>query len=289
MLKTLTCGTACLALWLATVRPATAHGAIHERLDHVSAQIAASPDNASLYLQRADLFRQHQEWKSALADCRTAAKLDPDIETDALAGRIWLESGRPADALEHLDRAISRHPHNADALTHRARALTQLGRKTDALDDYRAALRHSPSPEPDLICECADAMAANKCEKEAIRILSDGIAKLGPIPSLVLRAMDLEIAAGDFDAALTRVESMKPSAPRPEPWMAKRAEILAQAGRIEESRKAWKSLIKHLSTLPNLERGSHAMSQLDKQAKAALATLDRQALPATPPDTVPPK
>lgn len=110
MLKSITCGTACIALWLATARPAAAHGAIHERLDHVSSQIAASPDNADLYLQRADLFRQHQEWKPALADCKTAAKLDPEIEADALAGRIWLESGPVHGALTSSFRTLSNIP-----------------------------------------------------------------------------------------------------------------------------------------------------------------------------------
>jgi hypothetical protein len=66
---------------------------------------------------------------------------------------------------------------------------------------------------------------------------------------------------------------MRQSAPRPEPWMARRASILAQAGRIEESRAAWQALVDHLSALPNLERGSHAMSTLMEQAKQALAAL----------------
>ncbi len=106
-----------------------------------------------------------------------------------------------------------------------------------------------------------------------------GIEKLGPIPSLVIRAMDLEIATKNFAAALTRVEAMRQSAPRPEPWMAKRASILAQAGRIQESRAAWQALVEHLAALPNLERGSHAMSKLTAEAKQALAALD--SLPTT--------
>jgi hypothetical protein len=59
--------------------------------------------------------------------------------------------------------------------------------------------------------------------------------------------------------------------------MAKRASILAQAGRIPESKAAWQALADHLNALPNLERGSHAMSKLAQDAKLALASLESQA------------
>jgi hypothetical protein len=88
--------------------------------------------------------------------------------------------------------------------------------------------------------------------------------------------MELEIITGDFDSALKRVDQLQKFAPRPEPWMAKRASLLAQAGRIADSRAAWQSLLAHLSALPNLERGSKPMKLLAEQAHQALAALDKQ-------------
>ncbi len=67
--------------------------------------------------------------------------------------------------------------------------------------------------------------------------------------------------------------------------MAKRAELLALAGRIEESRAAWKALIAHLENLPNLERGSNSMSLLAEQARKSLASpdkTDRRNIPIKP-------
>jgi hypothetical protein len=106
--------------------------------------------------------------------------------------------------------------------------------------------------------------------------LEAGIEKLGTIPVLVLRLIDLEIGANDFSAALVRVETMRRTAPRPEPWMAKRASILAQQGRIPESRAAWQELITHLAALPSAERGSHAMSTLIEESRQALTSLASQ-------------
>ena len=101
-------------------------------------------------------------------------------------------------------------------------------------------------------------------------MLSTGIEKIGPIPQLVLKAMDYELAAQRYDDVLKRIDAMQTCAPRPEPWMAKRASILAQAGRADDAQAAWSTLRDHLLALPNLERGSHAMSRLLEEAQTAL-------------------
>jgi hypothetical protein len=100
--------------------------------------------------------------------------------------------------------------------------------------------------------------------------------KLGKIPALVLRALDLEIASKNFDAALRLIEECRQTAPRPEPWMARRAAVLAQAGRLEESRAAWTGLAEHLDSLPEQERTSYGMTKLRDEARHALGS-------ATPP------
>src|SRR6185295_16944792 len=99
-------------------------------------------------------------------------------------------------------------------------ALAALGQTEASLADYRAALLTAGPPEPDLVRETADELAALGRPDEAVEVLANGIEKLGPIPSLTLRAMDLEMATGRFDAALVRVDAMQKTAPRPEPWMA---------------------------------------------------------------------
>jgi hypothetical protein len=61
--------------------------------------------------------------------------------------------------------------------------------------------------------------------------------------------------------------------------MARRAAVLAQAGRIEESQAAWKELEKHLASLPDQERTSRAMTNLAEEARQALASLESKAKP----------
>src|SRR2546428_1170647 len=98
-------------VFLLIERVAIAHGDLHERIAALSEQIADAPGNARLYLQRAELHRQHEDWTAALADCDKAAELDPGItDVDLLRGRTLLECGQPREALPVLERFLIKFP-----------------------------------------------------------------------------------------------------------------------------------------------------------------------------------
>jgi len=278
----------CWALAVARLPDAAfGHGALHERIAELSVALVRQPDDAGLHFQLAELNCQHGDWVAALSSLARVDQLAPGrFPSDLVRGRAALGAGQVPEAKAALDRFLAAHPGHAQALVLRARAFERLGKNEPCLADYRAALAASAQPEPDLFQEIAVALAFRGREGEAVRVLSAGIDRLGAVPSLVLKAMDLEIATKQFDAALSRVDAMQKSAPRPEPWMARRASVLAQAGRIEESRAAWQALVEHLTALPNLERGSHAMSKLAEDARQALSALDGLP-PAAPPSPVP--
>jgi len=254
--------------------PALGHGGFHERLAQLAVALEKSPNDPALHFELADVNGQHGDWQMALLNLDRVEELAPGkFPTSLLRGQAWLTGGQPGKAKTALDTLLAGQPEHARGRLLRARAAQRLGDAAGSLADYREALRRTPAPDPDLLQETAGALAAGGFPEEAVRVLAAGMEKLGPIPSLVLRAMEVEIATGNFDAALARVEALRKSAPRPEPWMARRASVLAQAGRIEESRAAWQALVTHLEALPNLERGSHAMSKLAEDARHALASL----------------
>jgi predicted Zn-dependent protease len=251
-----------------------AHGTFHDRLIHLQTEINAAPGDALLHCRMAELRCEHGDFTEALAAVARAEQIDPAFALlDLVRGDIYLQGGRLPEARAALDRYLEKSPKNARALLLRARTKVAATERKEALVDYRAALSETASPEPDLIQEVSDALAAQGMAEEALAVLDSGLCTLGAIPSLTLRAMDLEVATGRYDAALARVDALQKSAPRPEPWMAKRAGLLAQANRKDDARAAWTALAKHLAALPNLERGSHAMSLLAEQARQALAAL----------------
>jgi predicted Zn-dependent protease len=265
------------------------HGGYHERMDYLTAAVALHPSDPLLYFELANLHGDHGDLQLALQNLDRADTLAPGkFLTDLSRGQALLVAGEFSKAKEALDRQLVSHPECARAWLLRARAEGQLGQDAAGLADYREALKRTPSPDPDLVQEVAVALATRNCQKEALQVLAMGIARLGKIPSLVLRALDLEIAMKDFEAALRRIEEARQAAPRPEPWMARRAAVLAQAGRIKESRAAWKALAEHLNSLPDQERTSYAMSKLTEETSQALATAKSLSAAEPPAMPIPP-
>ncbi len=254
--------------------PCFGHNGYHEELRHVDEQLAAKPDDATLWMQRGHLDVLHGDWQGAMIDLEKADRLAPGkLLTGYVRGRALALGGQFEAGKAVLDDFIQAHGTHPDAYVARARILLKLNRPADAAKDFAAAIERAKRPEPDLFVENADALVATGRNSEAIQVLGAGITKLGDIPQLTLKALDLEVSAGQFDAALLRVEAMRKAAPRPEPWMAKRAELLAQAGRKAEAQAAWTELRERIAAMPVLERGSFAMSRLTEQAETALAAL----------------
>ena len=254
--------------------PVFGHGSFHERIDYLTKELEKTPSDPLLRFELANLHGLHGDVELALENLAKVDSVAPGkFPTDLIRGEAFLVVHNFAKAKDALDRQLASHPETTRAWILRARAEQELGQQEASLADYREALKRARSPEPDLVEELANALAAAGQHPEAIHVLSAGIERLGKIPSLILRAVDLDIEMKNFDAALGRIEQARQDAPRPEPWMARRAEVLAKSGRTEQSRAAWKELLARLESLPDHERSSNAMTQLSERARGALASL----------------
>src|SRR5687767_13149937 len=85
----------CVALCLALLASfARAHAGLHEQIVAITAKIKRDPKNASLYLQRGELYRLHRDWSRAAADYDRAARLQPDLKIiDLVRGKMLFEAG----------------------------------------------------------------------------------------------------------------------------------------------------------------------------------------------------
>lgn len=260
------------ALALAVAASVLAHGTLDEQIQAVTAQIAQDPSAAPLYLRRGELHRIHEDWDAALADYERAAALAPVDDTiDFLRGRALLQAGAPAPARMALDRYLARHPDHAEALITRARALRALAQFRAAAADYTRAIERLPRPDPDHYLERARIQVAAREVKAALAGLDAGIARLGPVPALQLFAIELELKRGRVDAALARLDTVAAQSPRQETWLARRGDILAQAGRRTEARSAYAAALAAIEALPAGARQTKAVIDLEGQVRNALA------------------
>jgi tetratricopeptide (TPR) repeat protein len=253
---------------------APAHGTSHELIEAASREIAARPDDASPYLRRAFLHLEHGDWNACLLDVDDAERRQPnDPGAGLLRGRALAAGGRFAEAKAVLDKFVASHPDHAAALMQRARILGALGQKADAADEFVRAMAHVPQPEPDHVFELISFLRGAGREEDALAAIDKAPGRMRDLQSLVDRAVELEMKLGRHDAALRRMDEAIEAAKVKEPLLAKRASLLARAGRTRESIAGWKALQERILAMPPLERGSHAMSRLLEQARHAAESL----------------
>ncbi|MDA2911669.1 tetratricopeptide repeat protein [Nitrospiraceae bacterium AH_259_D15_M11_P09] len=277
-----------VALWMGLVLSALlllsssihAHGTFHERIGRVDRQIEQDPQNAELYLTRAGIYRNNGDWGAALADIDRAAQLDPGRrEVDYFRGRVFLAAGLPEKAEATLRRFLVTAPDHPAARVARARALAKLGRHLEAADDFTRAIRYAPVPIPEYYLERAQALvlAGEEHRGEAIRGLDEGMVQLGPLMTLVLVAIELEVERGHFDTALARLERLAAHVPRQEWWLARRGDILERAGRKQAARDSFQLALAEIGRLPSHRRKTQGIVRLEARVREALEQLSTSA------------
>ena len=258
------------AIWLAAALVAVpysawAHPEILDRLEALDQEIAAAPDSALLYLKRGELFRRHGEVDRARDDFEHARSLDPKlIAVDYHMGRLWLDVGEPLRARAHLDRYLAARPLDPDAFLVRARAATRLGDASQAVEDLSRVIALTQQPTADLFVERARTQMSQgpKGLEAAARGVAEGLVRLGPLVSLVDLAVEIDVARGAPLAALDHLRLLPDKLKAHPKWLARRADLLLQAGRKDEAVVGYEQAMAAIQTLPNSRRSSRAMLAL---------------------------
>jgi len=251
---------------------AAAHDDLAEQVVAVTRKISRDPRNAELYLYRAELYRADGHWQKAEADYKTAKTFSSKmISADLGLGLLYLITGRYQESKTSLDVFITRQPENFQALAARGQAQSKLGQGKAAIQDYTSALRIRPDPE--VYIERAHLQTAHDGLHEALAGLDEGIQRMGSVVTIELYAIELEMKLRHFDEALIRVDRISKQSERQETWLAQRGDILRQAGRPEEARKAYREALLAIESLSPGKRGTRYTRDLEDRIKKALETL----------------
>lgn len=263
---------------IAAIAPqrACAHGELMIRIADVTRQIKAATNHvAPLYLERGELHREHLEWDAAESDYARVERLQPGLLAVDFCRAIMLDdAGRTLAAEATFNKVIARSPTNGEALVGRARVRMKLGKQKLAISDFENGLKLLADPKPEYFLELAHAWENQKRGNDALRTLDEGIARLGPLVSLEAFAVELELARKNTDAALARLDAIIQQSPRKEDWLARRGEILLNAGKPAEARNAYQAALASISILPwRLQQGP-SMRDLQLRIRNALGGLD---------------
>jgi tetratricopeptide (TPR) repeat protein len=257
---------------------AGAHESTDASLARAHRQIQQHPEDAALYLVRAELHRVEGDFVAAAADLKRARELDPGLpEADLYRGRLLLETGRFSEAEAAFRRFLGRSPRHAAARALHADSLARLERHSEAAEEYGAAIRLQASPSPEFYLGRAGALGEAGDVGAALRSLDEGLETLGPVTTLQLRAIDLELQRRDVDAALARLDRVAATSASQAPWLVRRGEVLELAGRDDEALRAYVRALSAIRELPGARRSTRAMSRLEARAVDAMRRLSRAA------------
>jgi tetratricopeptide (TPR) repeat protein len=280
-----------LGLLQATMPCASAHGALHQQLVDVSSQLAEHPDDFDLLLRRGELYRLHESWADSRADFEKARTLRPDeLEPIFRLGRLELDAENATGAAHWLERTLERKPHHIEAALLMGRAQAKLGKTEAAVEHFTTAIHWSRQPRPEWFLERSKAILAgakSSTDREALKrataSLDEGLELVGPVPSLQLAAIELDLRAGYVDVALTRLDSIRTSSERKETWWFRRGIILEEAGRSREALQAFEATLAAIESLPDRLQRTLAMVQLRKDLEPHLTRLRARSEAASKP------
>lgn len=252
-----------------------AHGPLHEQIQRLSLELESHPDRRDLLIERGTLYRVHELHSEALLDWERAALLDPkDATNDFRLGLAALGLRRTNAALERLERFAARSPESVPAQLAAAEACRMGGRPGEAVRHWTLAIGTAAEPRPEWFLDRAhSAGLAGLPPLEILSGLDVGIERLGPLPALQLKAVEIEVGRGAIDEALRRLSAMAERADRKERWLLRRAEVLAGAGRTDEARTEFLAARAALERLPERVRRGWAATEVTRQIDTGLAKL----------------
>ena len=200
--------------------------ALYSALGHIRYELRDYAAAAAAYGQLAELEPGHRtaafnlavcqgnlkEWKTAAGYFRTALEID-SARGDALLGLgiSLIHDGRPAEAVEAIDKYLGLFPDSEQAIFAKAVILHQTGRAADAVEHYRRLLASNP--------RCEDALSnlvalfLEKQDAPSARRYAEMLAELKPESPVAAEALaTVAFSDGDFLTAARHCLNLTESA-----------------------------------------------------------------------------
>lgn len=263
-----------LGLLFRTTVPLLAHGPDHVFILSLTEELTRQPGNADLLLQRGERYRSHGDLASARTDLEAALASNPSLQPARLRlALVARDQDRLDEALTLLDTTLAAESTNLLARATRADVRVRAGRPAEAIPDFDRVLADSSHPRPELFIARARAVlsADTNAFSRALDGINEGIAQLGPVPSLQMLALDIEERSGNIDGALRRLDTLMAGMERKERWLMRRGDILRNAQRATEAKEAYRRALKALDALPERLRRTIASEELRRELGARLA------------------
>lgn len=264
-----------VATLLLASTPAGAHGDDQQVIEALTEELAKGPD-ADLLIRRGELYRHLSKWQHAEADFAAAAQLDPNLHAlDFFRARLLLEASAPDRALNFIARYVAHVPDEPEGRFLEGEIHAALDQPAAGAASFAEGIRRSPRPRPEHFIRRAQLLAAAAPQRlhAALEALDEGIARLGPVISLLESTIDLELARENLAGALTRITTAMEHTPRREAWLVRQGDLLVKSARPREAIAAYRAALAAIDELPDRYRATVPVEKLVRDAHASLERL----------------
>lgn len=213
------------------------HPGQHEQLQRAERAIEQNPNEQALYIRRASIYSEGGDYEKASADLQHAEKLGSPDNASFEWGLLHYRKGDFVTAGQYLDSYLRQFPASGIALEYRAKAALEAGDKQEAITYFTRNLDLLERPNPGIYIATADLFHDLNETTQALALLDNGMGKLGVIPQLQRRAIDLELEMGNTANAISRLETLRLALRENPDWKLDMAELLATEGRNKEAQK----------------------------------------------------
>jgi tetratricopeptide (TPR) repeat protein len=248
------------------------HPGAHEQIEQLNLRIEHEQDNQSLYAQRGLVYSNDGQLDRALSDYKKAGAMGDPIRLAHEIGVVYYRQGNLEEALEHFDRFLRNFPKSAPTYEYRARVQRDIGNYSAALADLNRFLSLRSQPSPGHYVSAAELLLEldDNGYIAAIEILDQGIQRLGVVPHLQRRAIELELQQSRPDEALRRMKSLEVVLGGGPNWQVDMAELLMRIGDKPQA----KVYVEQAATELPLLRLTPARHALEQRIAVLLQELD---------------
>jgi tetratricopeptide (TPR) repeat protein len=248
------------------------HPGAHEQIEQLNLRIELEQVNQSLYAMRGLVYSNVGHLDSALSDYKKAGAMGDPIRLAHEIGVVYYRQGNLEEALEHFDRFLRNFPKSAPTYEYRARVQRDIGNYSAALADLNRFLSLRSQPSPGHYVSAAELLLEldDNGYIAAIEILDQGIQRLGVVPHLQRRAIELELQQSRPDEALRRMKSLEVVLGGGPNWQVDMAELLMRLGDKPQA----KVYVEQAATELPLLRLTPARHALEQRIAVLLQELD---------------
>jgi predicted Zn-dependent protease len=270
------------ALFLSTLLlpfPLIAHPDPRHTLEHLEEHLADTPDDPNLLREKAGLLLAtgHPDLARPVVDQLLAQA--PSKPEDLLLDARVCFAKNDAATLTKASALVAAHPQFAPGWNFLARAEDAQGHRDEAIAAKRRYLDLARKPAPGDVLTCASWLSERDRpgdDEAALAVLDQGLAKLGVLTGLHHKAIEIELKLGRPDAALQRIDALTARFRPSVELSLRRADILENAGRLQEAATACNDALALLDALPAKRKQSEAYrEQLETITKRKAENLAR--------------